>query len=191
MDLKEPTSSSRRIRFSALKDVSHDRSVLAVDLGYSSKGKTCGIALSDVSTTTCCTFGDALSKVAGIIRSDPKLVLVLEGVTSTSHCHKGNPRDRGTFEKGRSWYYGPGAVTLLAAMRLLAELDRLLPGTQLVDVAEAFLSNKRRRSGHHTDALLIAKTFWSRQPEVLVENVEPILPIICGIPPVRSFVHPS
>lgn len=183
-------SPSGHIRFSALADESHNRNVLAVDLGYSSKAKSCGIALSDNSMAVCCTFGNALAKVAAIITADPKLVLVLEGVTSTSHCAKGNPRDRGAFEKGRSWYYGPGAVTLLAVVRFLAELDKLLPDIQVVDLAEAFLSNKQRRSGHQNDASLIAKTFWSRRPEVLVENVEPILPIIFGVPPVRSFAYP-
>jgi hypothetical protein len=80
-------------------------------------------------------------------------------------------------------------VTFLAATRFLAELDKLLPGTQVVELAEAFLSNKQERSGHQTDASLIAKKFWSRRPESLLEGVEPILPIISGVPPVRAFAY--
>jgi hypothetical protein len=178
------------IRFVALKEVSGPRTVLAVDLGYSSERRSCGIALSNDSIARCWTFGDALTEVATILTNVPQAVLVLEGVLSTSHCHKGNPRDRGAFEKGRSWYYGPGAVTFLAATRFLAELSKLLPATQVVDLAEAFLSKKHGRPGHQTDSCLIAKKFWTRQPEPLVEGVEPILPIVSGVPPVRSFVYP-
>ena len=177
------------VRFVALKEVSRPRTVLAVDLGYSSERRSCGIAVSDDSRSACWTFGDALTEVARILTNVPRTILVLEGVLSTSHCDKGNPRDRGAFEKGRSWYYGPGAVTFLAATRFLAELGKLLPSTQVVDLAEAFLSNKQKRSGHQTDASLIAKRFWSRRPEPLVEGVEPILPIISGVPPVRSFAY--
>jgi hypothetical protein len=178
------------VRFLALNEISRGRSVLAVDLGYSSARRSCGIALSDDSRGACCTFGDAVIEVAGILTGAPRTVLVLEGVLSTSHTKKGNPRDRGAFEKGRSWYYGPGAVTFLAATRFLAELSKLLPSAQIVDLAEAFLSNKQQRSGHQTDASLIAKRFWLQRPEPLVDGIEPILPIIAGIPPVRSFAYP-
>ena len=146
-------------RFAALKEVSGSRSVLAVDLGYSSKRRSCGIALSNDSRAACCTFGDALIEVARILTKAPRTILVLEGVLSTSHYHNGNPRDRGVFEKGRSWYYGPGAVTFLAAARFLAELHKLLPGSPVVKLAEAFLSNKQQRSGHQTDASLTANKF--------------------------------
>ncbi len=180
---------TRAPRFEALRDSARQRPVIAVDLGYSSKRPTCGVATSILGESKCYRFGDAVTRVVDLCVGQPKAVLVLEAVLSTSHNSQGNPCDRGGFEKGRSWYYGPGAVTFLAAMRFLAELDKRLPERLVIDIAEAFLSNKAIRSRHESDAALIAKTFWKRRTEHLSDDVKAILPIIGGVPPVRSFAY--
>lgn len=176
-------------RFSALDASSERLGVIAVDLGYSSRRKSCGIARSETRDAKCFRFGEAIAFVADSLRDNAEQVLVLEAVLSTSHCEKGNPRDRGQFERGRSWYYGPGAVTFLAAARFLSELHRALPAGQQVLLAEAFLSNKAERSRHDGDASLIATTFWKRPTELLIEGVEPITPLVMGVPPVKTFAY--
>lgn len=181
----------RRARFTALSNTVRSGAIVAVDLGYSSSRKTCGIARSVDNFSACHSFGNSLAVVVNSLTSNPTQILVLEAVLSTSHCRGGNPRDRGDFEKGRSWYYGPGAVTFLAATRFLSELDRLLPRHLQVRLAEAFLSNKVDRSGHDEDAKLIAEKFWSSPIERSIHGLEPILPLVSGVPPVRSFRYAS
>jgi len=68
-------------------------------------------------------------------------VLVLEAVLSMRHGRDGNPTGRCDFEKGRAWYCQPGVVTLVAAVRYLDQLQRMLPPDMTVNLAEAFLSN--------------------------------------------------
>jgi hypothetical protein len=155
--VNRPARSKLSPRFHALGD-QRDLAVVAVDLGYSSSRSSCGVATSGGAEPKHYTFGDAVTAVATLCNERLAPVLVLEAPLSTSHCDRGNPRIRGGFEKGRGWYWGPGAVTLIAAMQFLKELESRLDVRVPLLLAEAFLSNKARRSLDTDDAVLIAKT---------------------------------
>jgi hypothetical protein len=163
--------------------------LLVIDIGYSSTRHTCGVAWSGQSEAEECTFGEAIEKSADVLglQGNGRTVLVLEAVLSMRHDSKGNPGIRGAFERGRGWYYGAGAVTLIAAQRFLSELAMRLPEPQTVVLAEAFLTHKRTPGSHAADASKILAEFWSREPVELDRGVEPISPLIHGVPPVRSF----
>ncbi len=58
----------------------------------------------------------------------------------------------------------------------------------MMDMAEAFLSNKKGKpSDHAEDAMLIHERFWTTRPEPLREGVEPASPLVQGVPRVRVF----
>ena len=127
--------------------------------------------------------------MAGLLLERPGLILVLEAVLSTYHDPAtDNPGLRGEFERGRGWYWGPGAVSCLAAQRFLTMLTPRLGGQRIV-LAEAFVSNKTGPTGHGEDARLIAHHFWNSagdyQPR---QDSQPVLQIIQGVPQVRVFV---
>jgi len=78
-------------------------------------------------------------------------------------------------------------VSLLAARRFLQHLACKLGASKQVFLAEAFLSNKTRRTTHTADAAAILRRFWITKPKVLYAGIEPILGMIRGVPEVRVF----
>ena len=160
---------------------------LAIDLGYSRDKATCGIMYEGLNQPMELQFGNAISNVAQWIDRNGPCILIIEAVLSTFHDESGNPDIRGDFEKGRGWYYGPGAVTFVAAVRFLRVLRQQVASDVLVLLAEAFLSFKKTRSSHSNDAMIIFNRFWDTQPENLKEGTEPIIDFIVGIPSVRAF----
>lgn len=162
--------------------------VIAVDIGYSARKATCGVATGNGDEKSY-RFGKAIEIVADLCRGNSETVLVLEAVLSTRHDKDGNPCVRGEFETNRGWYWGPGPVTLVAAQRFISELERKIARGTRIWVAEAFLSNNQRH-GHKADAALIAHDFWSTKPETIQHRLAPIIATLGGIPPIRVFVHP-
>jgi len=133
------------------------------------------------------TFGDAIMNVKECINRKKVCILVIEAVLSTFHNPNGNPDIRGDFERGRGWYYGPGVVTLAAALRFLKILRHEISKDARVTISEAFLSFKKERTNHSNDAKIIYDQFWETQPEKIREGTEPILEFISGVPSVRVF----
>ena len=176
--------------FVALDSGQHSSPLLVVDIGYSAKAKSCGLAWTGVRAGIQVTFGQAIQVVAEQLARFDEPVLVLEAVLSTFHNSNGNPEIRGAFERGTGWYWGPGAVSLVAARRFLEELAQKFPPQRQLLLAEAFLSNKPRRTGHIADAVAILEGFWSTQPEELRDGVEPTCSLIQGVPPIRVFETP-
>ena len=165
---------------------SHD-AIIALDIGYSSKRKSCGVACSGYRKFPPLHFGGAVTEVHKLCVTHKTPLLVIEAPLSTYHRPDGNPDLRGDFEAGRGWYWGPGAVALLAAMRFLQVLGQKLRGDQPVFLAEAFLSNKPDRTEDLDDAAEIASKFRAMKPEVLRVGVEPISGLVSGVPSVRVF----
>lgn len=161
--------------------------LIVVDLGYSSTRKSCGVAWSGGEAAVQVQFGQAVSLVGEKLQVLKSPVIVLEAVLSTYHDVNGNPDLRGEFERGRGWYYGPGVLTLVAARRFLEQLQLRLPANRKIDIAEAFLTNKRERSCHSDDAKAILANFWRSDPVELRTGVEPLLGSVSGLPPVRDF----
>lgn len=162
-------------------------SLIALDLGYSRDRATCGLMHDDIDEPIVLTFGDAIINVKECINKQKFCILVMEAVLSTFHNLKGNPDIRGDFEKGRGWYYGPGVVTLAAALRFLKILRNEVSKDARVILSEAFLSFKNGRTNHSNDAKIIYDQFWKTKPEKIREGTEPILEFISGVPSVRVF----
>lgn len=161
--------------------------IVAVDIGYSSNARSCGIAWTGHKQPICLHFGKAIEKVAELCEKFEQPLLVIEAALSTFHRENGNPDIRGEFEKGRGWYWGPGAVSMIAASRFLLKLAELLPSNSRVLLGEAFLSNKPERTKHQADAAQIVAEFWQCPPQPLERGAEPLTHLISGVPSVRVF----
>lgn len=161
--------------------------LIVLDIGYSERAKSCGLAWTGQRASVQLRFGEAVAEVAKLVVALGEPVLALEAPLSTFHNSLGNPAIRGDFETGRGWYWGPGAVALIAARRFLEELAHSLASGRQVLLAEAFLSNKRQRSRHSTDASTILDHFWHKKAAVMKKGAEPILDLIKGVPEVRVF----
>lgn len=167
-----------------------DAPIIALDIGYSSSKPSCGIAWSGDDKPICCQFGKAIDKVFDLWNQFDHPIVVIEAALSTYHQPRsGNPSLRGEFEKGRGWYWGPGAVSLVAARRFLEEFATRIPLGKTVLLAEAFLSNKDERTAHVDDAEKIVKEFWNVEPCVLAAGaeIEPVTSLINGVPSIRVF----
>ncbi len=163
--------------------------LIVIDIGYSARRRTCGMIWSGEAEGEACKFGASIRKSAALLQVDgfEDAVLVLEAPLSVCHDEAGNPQLRAPSEKGRGWYYGAGAMTLIAAQHFLWELAMLLPEGRELALAEAFLSNKPGPVAHVLDARRILAQFWGRPPEELAPGAQPISPLIDGVPPVRVF----
>jgi hypothetical protein len=180
---------------------------VALDLGYAGSGtESCGIAwkILDEDNEKEMSFGEAVKKVAQILKDTPRgkrPLLIVEAPLSTRHLD-GCPAFRGRFEEPREkvsakgnvyyqafgWYHGAGAATTLGATRFIRELAKLLQESQVVYLAEAFLSDKKGKTAHADDAAKIRDEFWNGKAEdVFSDNTEPLIDCVQGIPCVRVF----
>jgi hypothetical protein len=166
--------------------------MIAVDLGYSAQQKSCGLASTHGPTAASLGFGECISEVVELMRAHGRHTLILEAVLSTYHRPDGNPEIRGSFEKGRGWYHGPGVTTFAAALRFLSELDRRLPKSlHPIPLVEGFLSYKPARTTHEDDARRILLEFEQAERFQAAEGSEPIAPFIAGLPEIRRYNRPK
>jgi ribonuclease HI len=152
--------------------------VIAIDLGFSEKAATCGVAWrSDAAKTEirATTFAECVSLVAELIRRGPagEVALILEAPLSGCFNAEGNPiaRDfdakRGdgrSLESGRGWYYGAGASVTLAAVFFLRRLRDALAATDAdvtVSLFEGFVTFKQQATEHTDDARRLLEHFVS------------------------------
>ena len=161
--------------------------LLGIDLGYSAKNKSCGVARSGNFDAVALGFGECIEYVSRLVREGGPHVLILEAVLSTYHGPDGNPAIRGVFEKGRGWYHGPGVTTYAAALRFLDEIDRQLPAGQVLPLVEGFLSYKPTRTNHVDDAQRLVDEFSSAERFLPSVGSEPISTKIDGVPEIRRF----
>jgi hypothetical protein len=164
-----------------------DLPLLGIDLGYSAKTKSCGVARSNSNDLRALCFGECINHVVQLINERGPHVLILEAVLSTYHNPDGNPDIRGEFEKGRGWYHGPGVTTFAAALRFLDQLDQqLLPGLKL-PLVEGFLSYKPTRTRHEDDARRLVDEFAVAERFAPCEGSQPICLEIQGVPEIRRY----
>jgi len=129
--------------------------VIAVDLGFSGRNRTTGVAWSPSSSShseaTKHQFGEAVTEVANLIRPLREVVLVLEAPLSSAFNGRGNPRPRGQFEREphcRWWSVGSGAATALSALFFLRQLHCKLESSSVtIHLVEGFVSGDD--SGDH------------------------------------------
>lgn len=164
---------------------------LGIDLGYSNAQKSCGIAHGGLETAFSCEFGAAIDYTAQLIQAHGPHIIILEAVLSTYHNAAGNPEIRGTFEKGRGWYHGPGVTTFAAALRFLEALDQRIPASAPLPLIEGFLSYKTSRTQHQDDAQRLIDEFAHAERFHAATGSEPIHRQISGIPEIRRYNAPS
>ncbi|MEM1221482.1 MAG: hypothetical protein AAGH40_01855 [Verrucomicrobiota bacterium] len=160
---------------------------IAVDLGYSANSKSCAIAHSLSEETEELFFGECIDATAQILKKTGPATLILEAVLSTYHRADGNPDIRGSFEKGRGWYYGPGVSTFAAAIRFLSQLNKKLPRNLPVSLVEGFLSYKPRKTEHTEDAFRLLKEFDTAECFSPCSGSLPILKEISSPPEIRRY----
>jgi hypothetical protein len=169
-----------------------DLPLLAVDLGYSARTRSCGVAWSSGADVQSFEFGECIDAVAQQLSSIGRHTLILEAVLSTYHTPQGNPTIRGDFEKGRGWYHGPGVITFAAALRFLSELDRILPNNlRAIPLVEGFLSYKPVRTAHSEDALRLLVEFDHAECFEALFGSEPICDLLDGVPQIRRYNKPA
>ena len=170
------------------KQLETDLPLLAVDLGYSARSKSCGVAWSGGAVVQSLEFGECIEAVAQQLSNVGRHTLILEAVLSTYHAIQGNPMIRGEFEKGRGWYHGPGVTTFAAALRFVCELDRVLPNDlRPIPLVEGFLSYKPVRTAHSEDAL----RFDHAERFEALSDSEPICDLLDGVPQIRRYNKPA
>ena len=164
---------------------------VGIDLGYSAKQASCGFACEGVKEVSALQFGACINVVADqIIRHGPHH-LIVEAVLSTYHRADGNPDLRGSFEKGRGWYHGPGVSTFAAAHRFLSVLDTLLPPGIQLPLTEGFLSYKTSRSTHTDDAQRLIVEYSEAESFIPCEGSTPICATINAVPKIRRYNRPK
>jgi len=118
-----------------------------LDIGFSSNGKTCGLAFGDESTQSL-KFGDAKSAIVNHIRKRKgSMNLVIEAPLSVCFGPDGNPRGRRIErkdEKARYWYIGAGCAVMTAAMYLIRSIHEATKDLQGIEIRlfEGFASFK-------------------------------------------------
>jgi len=171
--------------------VNIDLPLLGIDLGYSAKSKSCGLASSLTNTVFEFSFGACVDEVITHFNQAGPHILIVEAVLSTFHLPNGNPSIRGEFEKGRGWYHGPGVTTYAAAIRFLQQLDQKLPSDLgSIPIVEGFLSYKPERTTHSEDAFRLVNEFHIAEAFEPALSSEPILNIIDRSPKILRYNKP-
>ena len=140
------------------------------DLGFSSKSKSCCIAVGDADPFHL-TYGELASRLECLTTGAAGPVnLLLEAPLSVAFSKDGNPTGRRIearrrVETGRTetrfWYVGPGAAVLIAATYLLRLLHDTNPVNE-VRLFEGFASfkSKRTRTSHVEDVMALRDVAW-------------------------------
>jgi len=189
-----------------------EHNIIVIDIGYSGKKKSCGIAstleIDKILKTDKheFTFAECIDVVLMLLNSSKKdTLLILEAPLSSCHI-MGNPSGRCgikrfceskkqiCFEKQdsstRYWYYGAGATTYLSAHRFLTQLSKGLSKNSCnknIYISEALLSFKKEGTPHHVDAKFILDN-WDYEKTLNPVDCEPSLPFLMdGIPSVQVF----
>lgn len=127
-----------------------DLPIVAIDIGFSSNAKSCGVAWRSRSSEGSVEVRHdvAISEISRLIGDHPETVLIVEAPLSMAF-RSNRPTRRGDFEqkvidgrkKCRDWYVGAGANVFLGAFNLLMRLHRNLnPKSNTLHLIEGFVS---------------------------------------------------
>jgi hypothetical protein len=167
------------------KAASKAESVVAVDLGFARSASSSGVAWRTPSSTGAerFTFGRSIHKVANLVQTVSEADLILEAPLSGLFSATGNPLERRELEfrpateeskaEHRYWYVGAGAVTCLAALFFLRELEAVLSGIRPggwrggINLYEGFVSFKHNPSPDEEDAARLLNGFIHGSAELV------------------------
>ncbi len=192
------------LRAGTVAEIARDAGTwLFVDIGFSSKSKTCGWLVEDGDPTTLM-FGELQQKLLHVVQSKgPVVNLVLEAPLSVAFSREGNPVGRSMERQNsahRYWFEGAGPVTTVAAAYLLSAVRKGACNCE-IRLFEAFVSfkPKRTRSSHVEDVLRMRSVAWDvtkhptsiiapellcREGAATLESAFKVFGFDCGIPPV-------
>jgi hypothetical protein len=125
-----------------------------LDIGFSSKRKTCGFLLHDDEPKKA-KFDEAIEAVIKAAQENKILNLVIEAPLSVAFDKYGNPKARAYEKQGnktRYWYAGPVCAVMVAAMYLMKKVFDSNPSNE-IRLFEGFVSYKSReeKSNHLRD----------------------------------------
>ncbi len=137
-----------------------------VDMGFSQKKKSCGIAVGDKEPQEVLFSSIAPQILNAISKGSGPLNLLIEAPLSVAFDVKGNPTSRRIEKRGsdtRYWYVGPGCAVLVATTYLLRKLDEANLARK-VRLIEGFASFKERgvSSSHTNDVANLRNIAWGR-----------------------------
>lgn len=154
---------------------------LFVDVGFASKGKSCGLAVGTDEPVSL-TFADMNARINDNARetTNVPLNLLLEAPLSVAFSPKGNPTGRcceiGEAQKGkrvpRYWYLGLGCAVMTSALYLLRELHDSA-SRRTIRLFEGFASFKERGTSSHCDdvtALCDVVFNSARSPDLVLDR---------------------
>ena len=137
-----------------------------VDMGFSQKSKTCGLAVGD-SEPQEVLFSSLAPQIFNVIsKGRGPLNLLIEAPLSVAFDAMGNPTGRRIEKRGsdtRYWYVGPGCAVLVATTYLLRDLYEANL-TRQVRLFEGFVSFKEQGSpsSHTNDVADLRNIVWGR-----------------------------
>jgi hypothetical protein len=172
------------------KDIAdHDWFVL--DIGFSSKKRTCGILKSDNMATDCRFYADIEREIAGFASSRNRMGLIIEAPLSYAFDARGNPCGRSfEFKKGetRYWFTSLGCAVMTAALFLLRRLHERKGNCEIV-LFEGFVSFKKKITRHEEDALrLFQQRHYVLESSKIAQNKNDIISGITNLFGVQSGV---
>ncbi len=137
---------------------------VALDIGFSNKKESCGIAWNEGEETKLAAmkFGAAIDHIFKLALNSKSTALIIEAPLSVLFSEDGNPECRFPSEKNNGWYWGAGILTHGAALVLLKGLYYRSQGTELeisISIYEAFSSNKKTNLCDKHEAELIFDLF--------------------------------
>jgi hypothetical protein len=173
-----------------------------VDVGFSSKSRSCGFQLGE-GEATALTFARTREELVRLACTPGKpLNVVIEAPLSVAFSANGNPCGRSLETrngKSRFWYVGLGCTVMVAASYLIADLA-YAPGQRDNRLFEGFVSFKTKgaASDHRLDVRQLQRVIWGDEgigdvlpPEALrARPPDQLLPafrfagVESGVPPV-------
>jgi len=172
-----------------------------LDIGFSSKKKSCGLLVRNEDRPRCVTFASAKSEIEREVNKGNPLNLVIEAPLSVCFDSLGNPTGRQIEKKGgrtRYWYMGAGSAMMVASMYLLRELSKRETSIRLF---EGFVSYKSQGpSDHEKDVRALQATARNpalglihgpndlKRPDDKLSSAFIVAGFDCGVP---AVIEPS
>jgi hypothetical protein len=132
-----------------------DEDWIFLDIGFSSKDRSCGLLVGGGSPE-CVTFADAKVKIIQETTKATALNLVIEAPLSVCFNRFGNPTGRKIEIEGaqaRRWYTGPGCAVMVASTYLLRELWATGTSIRLFEGFVSYKGKATKRNNHRQDVL--------------------------------------
>jgi hypothetical protein len=128
-----------------------------LDVGFSSKERTCGLLFGEESPK-CVTFAQAKAKIIQRAADASGFNLVIEAPLSVCFNDSGNPTPRKIEIEGgqsRRWYTGTACVVMVASTYLLRELWETKTSIRLFEGFVSYKDKSTKRSNHQQDVELL------------------------------------